>query len=130
MGTYQIALVARSMRVPLYALTESYKFLRHYPLSQTDLPLTTERTDPPYSFPSLAAPRLTRSVPPASAMMQQTKSSDSRPSGDGELAGQLGQANPSVDVTSPDLIELIITDLGSPLSPTSVSQYIVAQFSS
>jgi translation initiation factor eIF-2B subunit alpha len=36
--------------------------------------------------------------------------------------------NPEVDVTMPGLIDYVITDLGSPLSPTSVSQYIVAQF--
>jgi translation initiation factor eIF-2B subunit alpha len=36
--------------------------------------------------------------------------------------------NPLVDITTPDLIDFIITELGSPLSPTSVSQYLVAQF--
>lgn len=33
--------------------------------------------------------------------------------------------NPGVDLTTPDLIDFIITDLGTPLSPTSVSQYLV-----
>jgi translation initiation factor eIF-2B subunit alpha len=32
-------------------------------------------------------------------------------------------------VTFPELVDFIITDLGTPLSPTSVSQYLVAQFS-
>ncbi|KAI5422261.1 hypothetical protein KIW84_045645 [Lathyrus oleraceus] len=37
MGTYQIALVAKSMNKPVYVAAESYKFARHYPLDQKDL---------------------------------------------------------------------------------------------
>ncbi|EPS71779.1 hypothetical protein M569_02977 [Genlisea aurea] len=36
-GTYQIALVARSMNVPVYVAAESYKFARLYPLDQKDM---------------------------------------------------------------------------------------------
>ncbi|KAL2336350.1 hypothetical protein Fmac_010796 [Flemingia macrophylla] len=37
MGTYQIALVAKSMNKPVYVAAESYKFARLYPLDQKDL---------------------------------------------------------------------------------------------
>lgn len=37
MGTYQIALVAKSMDKPLYVAAESYKFARLYPLNQKDM---------------------------------------------------------------------------------------------
>ncbi|KAI6671673.1 hypothetical protein NL676_006558 [Syzygium grande] len=37
MGTYQIALVARSMNKPVYVAAESYKFARLYPLDQKDM---------------------------------------------------------------------------------------------
>ncbi|XP_031501434.1 uncharacterized protein LOC116265047 [Nymphaea colorata] len=37
MGTYQTALVARSMNKPVYVAAESYKFARLYPLDQKDL---------------------------------------------------------------------------------------------
>lgn len=37
MGTYQIALVARSMNKPVYVAAECYKFARLYPLDQKDL---------------------------------------------------------------------------------------------
>ncbi len=47
-----------------------------------------------------------------------------------EMTKEMEELNPTVDVTTPDLIDFIITDLGAPLSPTSVSQYLVAQFSS
>ncbi|CAE6442889.1 unnamed protein product [Rhizoctonia solani] len=37
-GSYQAALIAKAAKVPFYALVESYKFLRLFPLSQHDLP--------------------------------------------------------------------------------------------
>ncbi|XP_073131933.1 uncharacterized protein [Henckelia pumila] len=37
MGTYQIALVAKSMSKPVYVAAESYKFARMYPLDQKDM---------------------------------------------------------------------------------------------
>ncbi|GFQ06349.1 translation initiation factor eif-2b subunit alpha [Phtheirospermum japonicum] len=36
-GTYQIALVAKSMNKPVYVAAESYKFARLYPLDQKDM---------------------------------------------------------------------------------------------
>ncbi|KAJ3200560.1 Translation initiation factor [Entophlyctis luteolus] len=39
MGTYQIALVAKAANKPFYAVTESYKFVRMFPLSQSDVEL-------------------------------------------------------------------------------------------
>ncbi|KAK2970007.1 hypothetical protein RJ640_008347 [Escallonia rubra] len=37
MGTYQIALVAKSMNKPVYVAAESFKFARLYPLDQKDM---------------------------------------------------------------------------------------------
>eukprot|EP00252_Welwitschia_mirabilis_P026565 TRINITY_DN8761_c0_g1_i1.p1 TRINITY_DN8761_c0_g1~~TRINITY_DN8761_c0_g1_i1.p1 ORF type:complete len:378 (+),score=69.56 TRINITY_DN8761_c0_g1_i1:267-1400(+) len=37
-GTYQIALVAHSMKKPVYVAAESFKFARLYPLNQRDMP--------------------------------------------------------------------------------------------
>lgn len=37
-GSFQAALIAKAAKVPFYALAESYKFLRLFPLSQHDLP--------------------------------------------------------------------------------------------
>ncbi|KAJ3329343.1 Prostaglandin reductase 3 [Blyttiomyces sp. JEL0837] len=36
-GTYQIAIVAKAAKKPFYAVTESYKFVRFYPLNQSEL---------------------------------------------------------------------------------------------
>lgn len=45
LGTYQIAVVARALSVPMYVAAESYKFARLYPLSQSDLPLERKQLD-------------------------------------------------------------------------------------
>uniref|UniRef100_A0A6G3MEH8 Putative translation initiation factor eIF-2B subunit alpha (Trinotate prediction) n=1 Tax=Henneguya salminicola TaxID=69463 RepID=A0A6G3MEH8_HENSL len=37
-GTYQIAVMANSMRVPVFIAVESFKFIRFYPFKQFDLP--------------------------------------------------------------------------------------------
>jgi translation initiation factor eIF-2B subunit alpha len=39
LGGYQLALLAKALQRPYYVATESYKFVRLYPLSQLDLPL-------------------------------------------------------------------------------------------
>ncbi|RXK41385.1 translation initiation factor eIF-2B subunit alpha [Tremella mesenterica] len=154
-GTYQIALVAKSMQKPFYALAESYKFLRHYPLSQTDLPiprLASAEVQTPLSFPSSFP--ISQPVRPHTPLSQISPIKQGHPvsnehittkEGDGfdesdtrrkdeknvlRMSEEMIAMNPKVDVTTPDLIDFIITDLGAPLSPTSVSQYLVAQFSS
>ncbi|KAJ3105687.1 Translation initiation factor [Phlyctochytrium planicorne] len=45
LGTYQIAIVARMANKPFYAVTESYKFVREFPLTQRDLLQAFENTD-------------------------------------------------------------------------------------
>jgi translation initiation factor eIF-2B subunit alpha len=138
-GTSQVALIAKALQKPVYALAESYKFLRYYPLQQTDLPMPRASGDRlPLAFPT--------DLPTTASFPATTPAHSRRPSIDRATimsgaatpnfaADQLQMprdmiANqPSVDITYPDLVDFIITDLGSPLSPTSVSQYLVAQFS-
>ncbi|GJQ82051.1 hypothetical protein Trydic_g6925 [Trypoxylus dichotomus] len=43
-GTYTIGLCAKEMKKPFYVLTESFKFTRLYPLSQSDLPVEYKYT--------------------------------------------------------------------------------------
>lgn len=44
-GTYPLALCAKAFNKPLYVLAESYKFIRHYPLNQADIPQPIRGTD-------------------------------------------------------------------------------------
>ncbi|WRT65528.1 uncharacterized protein IL334_002473 [Kwoniella shivajii] len=145
-GTYQVALVAKAMQKPFYALAESYKFLRHYPLSQTDLPITTKSKIPlefptliPNSHPPAIGAHNPLSRPTSSTPQSRSPIVPGTPNVEAaggvkenrvEMTKEMELINPMVDITTPDLIDFIITDLGAPLSPTSVSQYLVAQFSS
>lgn len=185
-----MALLAKAHQKPFYALAESYKFLRHFPLSQTDLPnpksarlngqpviplsFDTTLRPTPSSISTASASAsggggggsgtANRSEQPSTSATitttttittkssSQVKSNSDAKSNQGRNQNQnapperpdtppshsstternvtraMLELNPGVDVTMPNLIDYIITDLGSPLSPTSVSQYIVAQF--
>ncbi|KAJ2832672.1 translation initiation factor eIF-2B subunit alpha [Coemansia sp. 'formosensis'] len=94
-GTYQLAIVAKAAKKPFYALAESFKFVRLYPLSQYDLP--THRSD-------LLAFK------------------DTKPTED--WLARLAATNPMLDYTPPELITLLFTDLGV-MTPSGVSDELI-----
>ncbi|SAM01586.1 hypothetical protein [Absidia glauca] len=95
-GTYQTALVAKTLGKPVYVIAESYKFVRMYPLNQYDLPsVTPEIVD----FVSLT--RYTTNPPL-----------------------DLVSSNPSIDYTPPQYLTLLFTDLGV-LTPSGVSDELI-----
>lgn len=100
-GTFQTALVANTLGKPVYAVTESYKFVRTYPLSQYDIPSETPEivtfTSRRKSFSTL---------------------------GNAETIEELASSNPSVDYTPPQYLTLLITDLGV-LTPSGVSDELI-----
>ena len=171
-GTSQCAHLARAMGKPFYALAESYKFLRYYPLTQSDLPMPKRwGRRIPLEFDELdedegdddddhddatdagrRGPRgntrskLSRSNTTAPATPRRVSLSDSVAGMGGTAAGALAntapgydvrwemtremeEKNPLVDITGPELVDLVITDLGT-ISATAISQYLVALFSS
>ncbi|KAJ2151373.1 translation initiation factor eIF-2B subunit alpha [Coemansia sp. RSA 1935] len=81
-GTYQLAIIAQAAKKPFYALAESFKFVRLYPLSQYDLP--TYRSD---------------------VLAFKEKSEVDWPN-------ELVRSNPTLDYTPPGFITLLFTDLG------------------
>jgi len=174
------------MGKPFYALAESYKFLRYYPLSQSDLPMPRRwgRRIPlefdameegedededdlgddvgglfPRGGSSLGHARggqgagplngrfkLPRANTTAPATPRRVSLADSVSGASGTAAGTLAntapgfdvrwemtremeEKNPLVDITGPELVDLVITDLGT-ISATAISQYLVALFSS
>lgn len=143
-GTSQVALVAKALQKPVYALAESYKFLRYYPLSQTDLPMPQQYGDRhPLSFPT-ELPAMISNFPATTPSHSRRASVDpdlsiisgavspvpgTPRSEQLKMTKEMVDNQPNFDITYPELVDFIITDLGSPLSPTSVSQYLVAQFS-
>ena len=86
-GTYPIALCAKAMNKPLYALAESYKFIRLYPVSQEDIP---DR----FKYQNQLS----------------EKSKD--------------DCVPLIDYTPPNLIDLLLTDLGT-LTTAAVSDVLI-----
>lgn len=54
LGTYQVALCAKSLKKPFYVAAESYKFSRLYPLHQYDVPSRQMFTDIGPLFPKEA----------------------------------------------------------------------------
>jgi translation initiation factor eIF-2B subunit alpha len=127
-GSNQIAIIARAANKPFYALAESYKFHRLFPLSQYDLPSHNSKI---LSFPRpLLADRINATT------HDSTSSTDRSPlptSDKPDLVPpritqeQISQNNPDVDYTRPDLISLVFSDVGS-LTPEGVSQYLVGMF--
>jgi len=108
-GSNQMAIIAKAANKPFYALAESYKFHRLFPLSQYDLPNHNSRI---FSFPSLKP-----SVAPEEPSVAPTTITQEH----------ISQNNPDVDYTRPDLISLVFSDVGS-LTPEGVSQYLVGMF--
>ncbi|ETW85953.1 hypothetical protein HETIRDRAFT_42707 [Heterobasidion irregulare TC 32-1] len=109
-GSNQMAIIAKAENKPFYALAESYKFHRLFPLSQYDLPTHNPGT---LSFPQLPQKQDTESV--SVPLIQRTMTAE-----------QISK-NPDVDYTRPDLISLVFSDVGI-LTPEGVSQYLVGMF--
>ncbi|KAK0503231.1 hypothetical protein EDD18DRAFT_624574 [Armillaria luteobubalina] len=134
-GSNQIAIIAKAANKPFYALAESYKFHRLFPLSQYDLPSHTPDLLS-FSLPKgrhLRNSSVNPSPKPSSVSGGSTLES-SAPEDASEPAAkitisqeQIARNNPSVDYTRPDLISLVFSDVGS-LTPEGVSQYLVGMF--
>ncbi|KAJ7273682.1 hypothetical protein B0H12DRAFT_1285809 [Mycena haematopus] len=120
-GSLNIAIIAKAANKPFYALAESYKFHRLFPLSQYDLPSHNPRI---LSFPTPAEKN--RAAEQVSSVSPNFRSVS------GALSSSITQEeiaknNPDVDYTRPDLISLVFSDVGS-LTPSGVSQYLVGMF--
>ncbi|GAA6011565.1 hypothetical protein JCM11491_004690 [Sporobolomyces phaffii] len=108
-GGYGLAIAAKAVGKPLYALAESFKFTRLFPLSQYDLPSSLPAA--PLSFSSAANE--------SSAVESPIPQTPSRPMINSPMPASLTMSdaatlnNPTLDYTTPDLITLILSDLGT-----------------
>ncbi|TCD69721.1 translation initiation factor eIF-2B subunit alpha [Steccherinum ochraceum] len=128
-GSSQIAVIAKAGNKPFYALAESYKFHRLFPLSQYDLP-THNPSILSFRPPQVtAAPSSPSGVSPDhqnEAINGTSSATPAAPSSRTMSADQIA-CNPDVDYTRPDLISLVFSDVGT-LTPEAISQYLVAMF--
>ncbi|KAF9264705.1 nagb/rpia/CoA transferase-like protein [Marasmius fiardii PR-910] len=126
-GSNQMAIIAKAANKPFYALAESFKFHRLFPLSQYDLPTHHPKL---FSFPisqHKSAPTMI-----ARPSVMPPRSGEASSAGDPVsplkfTQEQIARNNPDVDYTRPDLITLVFSDVGS-LTPEGVSQYLVGMF--
>ncbi|BAE60116.1 translation initiation factor 2B, alpha subunit [Aspergillus flavus] len=96
MGTYQIGLLAKAMGKPFYAVAESHKFVRLYPLGQYDLPIEQRVID----------------------------FNTEEDITDGHKPQSVAHSSDVVDFTPPHLISALITDSGV-LTPSAVSEELI-----
>lgn len=112
-GTYQTALVAKALNKPFYALAESYRFVRVFPLSQLDVlePREQQGTFVPV---------------PVSVAMPANLSETERAAAEKAAALAASVAyNPASDYTPPELVTLLFTDLGI-LTPAAISDELIS----
>ena len=97
----------KALGKPLYALAESFKFTRLFPLSQYDLPSSSPTL--PLSF-ATSSPTDSSSTPiphtPARPMI------DSPIPQPLEMTDDMARLNPTLDYTPASVVSLIISDLG------------------
>ncbi|KAE9387495.1 nagb/rpia/CoA transferase-like protein [Gymnopus androsaceus JB14] len=119
-GSNQIAIIAKAANKPFYALAESYKFHRMFPLSQYDLPSHNSRL---LSFQTPSGnPRTPSGRRPSESSLAPNHTASIKITQE-----DIARNNPDIDYTRPDLISLVFSDVGS-LTPEGVSQYLVGMF--
>lgn len=103
-------MIAKSMKKPFYVAVESYKFARMYPLTQKDLLAMCQPAIP--NRPSGIAPLSTKD----------TKTGEM--SNHSVSMGMEVARMPTIDLTPPEYITLLFTDLGV-LTPAAVSDELI-----
>lgn len=118
-GSYTMALCARETSKPFYVLTESFKFVRLYPLNQRDLPeefkYTSEHRGWSNRYFDESADRHVITV---------TKVFNVHVNFFYFLGKDVSKVDPLVDYTPPAYITLLFTDLGI-LTPSAVSDELI-----
>ncbi|KAL8938526.1 MAG: hypothetical protein Q9211_003159, partial [Gyalolechia sp. 1 TL-2023] len=99
MGTYQLAMLAKSAKKPLYVVAESHKFVRLYPLGQYDLPIRQTVLD-----------------------FRESHRED-RDAGEGNQGAEQ-EDDQAVDYTPPELITALVTEVGVH-TPSAVSEELI-----
>jgi translation initiation factor eIF-2B subunit alpha len=125
LGTYQIGLLAKAMGKPFYVASESYKFVRMYPLGQDDLPIEQNII----KFAANAEQDLekslsdTRKTEPVTDATEEFKDCVHAYDITEPLQRQGAYAD-AVDYTPPHLIAALITENGI-LTPSAVSEEVI-----
>ncbi len=117
-GTYGMAIIAKACNKPFFALAESFKFLRMFPLNHTTSPLTADEN-------LLAFPDLNGEQKEVGAEATPKLGSENREYG---IMSKAQEAlNPAIDYTTPDLVTFLFSDVGV-LTPSGVGDALLAVY--
>lgn len=105
-GTFQVALLAKSFNKPLYVAAESHKFVRLYPLGVSDLQIENDI--------DVGHIGVNENNAEEAALIE----------ADTDIVEQLYKNSPELDFTSNEYITALITDLGV-LTPGAVSEELI-----
>lgn len=108
-GTYQLAMLAKSVRKPVYVVTESHKFVRLYPLGQYDLPIQQTVVD--------FCDRM-------DDIDEDERDAGVRGAKEGKTQGGGRDDEEVVDYTPPELITALVTETGIH-TPSAVSEEMI-----
>ncbi|GAA5913133.1 hypothetical protein JCM6882_005797 [Rhodosporidiobolus microsporus] len=122
-GGYQMAIAAKALNKPLYALAESFKFTRLFPLSQTDLPSSLPAAPLTFPAPNDPATAMSNDIPPTPVRPM----IDSQVPEALEMSDAATRHNPLLDYTTPEMISLIVSDLGI-LQTSGISDALLSTF--
>ncbi|PWZ00087.1 nagb/rpia/CoA transferase-like protein [Testicularia cyperi] len=120
-GTYGIATIAKSFNKPFFALAESFKFLRLFPLSQYDLPASR----PILPFPEMTqhhSSEVLRNLRPVNATKNEEQEDRQK-----LMDAEMERLNPAIDYTTPDLVTFLFSDVGV-LTPSGVGDALLAVY--
>ncbi|KAL8771602.1 MAG: hypothetical protein Q9209_003045 [Squamulea sp. 1 TL-2023] len=104
MGTYQLAMLAKSVGKPVYVVAESHKYVRLYPLGQYDLPIQQTVLD----FRD----------------GDEDGQGNVGAAGEDRRQGSEVEGDEAVDYTPPELITALVTETGIH-TPTAVSEELI-----
>lgn len=116
LGTYQMALLAKTTGKPFYVVAESHKFVRLYPLGQYDLPVDQHVVD----FET------NDDKPGSSQQTANGGAAKEKPESQGQGGGEPGMSlkRQAIDFTPPHLVSALITESGV-LTPSAVSEELI-----
>ncbi|KAI4744985.1 nagb/rpia/CoA transferase-like protein [Aureobasidium sp. EXF-12298] len=115
LGTYQIAMLAKAANKPFYVVSESHKFVRLYPLGQTDLGIDQHIVE----FKTTGDATSTNE----SVSAKDEGVADMDVQSEADVSDSVAN-NDAVDFTPPNLISGIITESGV-LLPSAVSEELI-----
>ena len=132
LGTYQIGLLAKALGKPLYVASESYKFVRMYPLGQADLPIkqhivnfreSNNVEEEEFLSPDKRWGDTGKGEPVVAAETRETQMDYFHAYAATESAAHGAYAE-AIDYTPPHLISALITENGI-LTPSAVSEEVI-----